>query len=261
MPLKISLLAAALATNHLAFSQPQTTSRETAATTVTVPFVGCPADGQAGPLDPPKGIAQVVHIPREAAQQLAFYMGEQGFSVLAPRGWHCFEIDGARGSSLFVSPQPIDGNRLLSDAWKGFTGPVIQLSFEAGGTSGRFEVARMIARVFPAHRSFVGKVIAENIEPASNFPSGPYPNDKLTYKSKDLVEYQTPPQTEGLGTQSRLLKNADPIGGVAMLVGEDPKTGEPPSVLLLAVRLSSEMTGLSSAIIQQTEYEGTHLKD
>jgi len=261
MPLKISLLAAAFATNHLAFSQPQTTSRETAATTVTVPFVGCPADGQAGPLDPPKGIAQVVHIPKEAALQLAFYKAEQGVGVLAPRGWHCFETHGSSGGSLFVPPQPIDGNKLFSNAWKSFTGPVIQLSAEDGGTSGRFEVARMIARVFPAHRSFVGKVIAENIEPASNFPSGPCQNDKLTYKSKDLVEYQTPPQTEGLGTQSRLLKNADPIGGVAMLVGEDPKTGEPPSLLLLAVRLPSEMTNLTSAIIRQTEYDETHLKD
>jgi hypothetical protein len=261
MILKALLLAAALAANYLALSQPQNPSKSPPGTTATVPFVGCPSDGQAGPLDPPKGIAQVVHIPREAAQQLAFYMGEQGFGVLAPRGWHCFETDGSSGGSLFVSPQPIDGNKLFSDAWKGFTGPVIQLSIEAGGTSGRFGVARMIARIFPAHRSFVRKIIAEGIEPASNFPFGPYPNDKLIYKSKDLVEYQTPPQTEGLGTQSRLLKNADPIGGVAMLVGEDPKTGEPPSLLLLAVRLPSEMTNLTSAIIRQTEYEETHLKD
>jgi hypothetical protein len=102
----------------------------------------------------------------------------------------------------------------------------------------------MIARVFPAHRSFVRKVIAEGIEPARNFPSGPYPNDKLVYRSKGLVE---------------LLKNTDPIRGVAMLVGL-VKEGEP-SLLFLAVRFPSEIAGLSSAIIQQAEYEGTHLKD
>jgi hypothetical protein len=261
MTLKASLLTAVLAANLLAFSQPQTSSKEPPGTTTTVPFVGCPADGQAGPLDPPKGTTQRVHIPKEAAQQLAFYKAEQGFGVLAPRGWHCFETYGSSGGSLFVSPQPIDGKMLFSDTWKGFTGPVIQLSAEDGGTSGRFGVARMIARVFPAYRSFVRRVIAEGIEPASNFPSGPYPNDKLVYKSTDLAEYQTPRQTEGLGTQSRLLKNTDPIRGVAMLVGEDPKTEEPPSLLFLAVRLPSEMTDLSSAIIQQTEYEGTHLKN
>jgi hypothetical protein len=139
---------------------------------------------------------------------------------------------------------------LFSDSWKGFVGPVVQLSAEDGGTSGRFAVARIIARVFPAHWSFVRRVISEGIQPASNFPSGPYPNDKIVHKSNDLVEYQTPPQTEGLGTQSRLLKNTDPIRGVAMLVGL-VKEGEP-SLLFLAVRLPSEMTGLSSAIIQQT---------
>jgi hypothetical protein len=259
MTLKASLLAAVLAATHFAFSQPQAPSKEPPGTTATVPFVGCPADGQVGPLDPPKGTTQLVHIPNEAAQQLAFYKAEQGFGVLAPRGWHCFETYGSSGSSLFVSPQPIDAKMLFLDNWKGFTGPVIQLSAEDGGTSGRFGVARMIARVFPAHRSFVRKVIAEGIEPARNFPSGPYPNDKLVYRSKGLVEYQTPPQTGGLGTQSRLLKNTDPIRGVAMLVGL-VKEGEP-SLLFLAVRFPSEIAGLSSAIIQQAEYEGTHLKD
>jgi hypothetical protein len=149
----------------------------------------------------------------------------------------------------------------FSDTRKGFAGPVIQISAEEGGTSGRFAVARMIARIFPAHRSFVRKVVAEGVEPASDFPFGPYPKDKLIYKSKELVEYQTPPQTEGLGTQSRLLKNPDPIRGIAMLVGEDPIVGEPPSLFFHAVRLPSEMTNLTSAIIQQTEYEGTHLKN
>lgn len=256
---KTSLLVAVLAANYLAFSQPQTLSKEPLDTTVTVPFVGCPADGQMGPLDPPKGTTQLVHIPKEAAQQLAFYKAEQGFGVLAPRGWHCFEIYGSNGSSLFVSPQAMDAKMLFSNTWKGFTGPVIQLSGEDGGTSGRFGVARIIARVFPSHHSFVRTVIAEGIEPAINFPSGPYPKDKLVYITNELVEYQTPPQTEGLGTQSRLLKNTDPICGVAMLVGL-VKEGEP-SLLLLAVRLPSEMTSLSSAIIRQSEYEGSHLKD
>jgi len=201
----------------------------------------------------------VVHIPREAAQQLAFYKAEQGFGVLAPRGWYCFATYGSNGGSLFVSPQPIDGNTLFSDTWKGFTGPVIQLSGEEGDTSGRFGVARIIARVFPSHRAFVHKVISDGFGSANDFPSGPYPKDKLLYKSKELVEYQTPPQTEGLGTQSRLLKNADPIRGAAILVGLKEE-GEP-SLLLLASRLPSEMTNFTSAIIQQTEYDAAHTED
>jgi hypothetical protein len=35
------------------------------------------------------------------------------------------------------------------------------------------------------------KLIAEGIEPESDFPFGPYPKDKLIYKSEELVEYQT----------------------------------------------------------------------
>jgi hypothetical protein len=253
-----TLLAFVCAASSLMFSQAQPL-RTAAGSVVAVPFVGCPADGQVGPVDPPKGTTQLVHIPKEAAQQLAFYKAEQGFGVLAPRGWHCFETYGSSGRSLFVSPQSIDAKILFSDNWKAFIGPVVQLSAEDGGTSGRFAVARIIARVFPTNRSFVRKVISEGIEPASNFPSGPYPNDKIVYKSNDLVEYQTLPQTEGLGTQSRLLKNIEPISGMAMLVGL-VKEGEP-SLLFLAVRLPSEMTSLSSAIVQQTEYEGAHLKE
>lgn len=213
-----------------------------------------PGRRAAGPLERPRGTSKVVHIPKEAAQQLAFYKAKQGFGVLAPRGWHCFSSYGSGGGSLFVSPQPTDGNLLFSDTWKGFTGPVIQFSAEDGGTSGRFGVARMIARVFPSDREFVRRVISEGLEPASDFPSGPYPSDKLVYKSKEVVEYETPAQTEGLGTQSRLLKNLDPIRGVAILVGEE---GEP-SLILLASRLPPEMTHLTSAIIQETEYEATH---
>jgi hypothetical protein len=77
-------------------------------------------------------------------------------------------------------------------------------------------------------------VIALGIEPASDFPFGPYPNDKLTYKNKETVEYETPAHTDGLGTASRLQKNADPIRGAAILVGPDT------DLLSLSVRLPHE---------------------
>jgi hypothetical protein len=96
----------------------------------------------------------------------------------------------------------------------------VQLSISVGDTSGRFEVAAIIARVFPAHQAFVRDVIAEGIEPASSFPSGPYPKDKLSYKTNELVEYETPAQIDGLGTCSRLQKNTEPIRGVEILSGE-----------------------------------------
>jgi hypothetical protein len=77
---------------------------------------------------------------------------KRGLGVLAPRGWHCFSTYGSNGSNLFVSPVPIDGKALFSADWKGFMGDVVQLSVMDGGTSGRFEVAKVVARVFPAYK-------------------------------------------------------------------------------------------------------------
>lgn len=218
--------------------------------TARVPFVGCRSDGQGGPLKAPAGKSVAVSIAKNLAEKLAYYKAEDGHGVLAPRGWSCFGTYGSNGETLYVSPNPIRAADLFSDTWKGFTGPVVQLSVESGGTSGRFSVAKMIARVFPNRHEFVQQVIAEGIEPAGDFPSGPYPKDKLTYLGKDLVEFATPAETVGLGTQSRLLKNGDPIRGMAMLVGEEP------DLVYLAVRLTAGMDDLVPVIVRQAERDG-----
>lgn len=216
-----------------------------------VPFVGCRSDGQLGPVRAPDGKSKIVPIGANVAAGLAYYKAEEGYGVLAPRGWYCFGAYGSSGEVLYVSKNPILGADLLSLKWKGFAGPVIQASFEYGGTSGRFGVAKMISRVFPKHTTFVQGVINEDrdvgITPPDSFPSGPYPQDRLTYKSNEIVEYETPAETEGLGTQSELLKNADPIRGVAILVGEEP------DLAYLAVRLPPDVTDLTSTIILQVE--------
>jgi len=216
------------------------------------PFVGCKSDGQVGPLDASTGKPMSLPIAVGAAQQLAYYKSESGPGVLAPRGWYCFGLYGSNGYSLYVSPHPIDGAKLLSGASSSFDGPAIEIAGSSGGTSGRFEVARIIARLFPAHRAFVESVIAEGIEPASEFPFGQYPKDKLTYRSSEIVEYQTPPNTDGLGTHSRLRKNADPISGVEILTG--PET----SLVLLAVRLAPNLTDLTPVIIRQVERDAAN---
>ena len=138
---------------------------------------------------------------------------------------------------------------MFSDNWKGFNGPAIQLSVSIGDTSGRFEVAKIIARVFPAYKSFVTRIIAENLEPPSSFPFGPHPKDRLTYINKKVVEYQTPSNTDGLGTSSRLQKNSDPITGVAILEGVEP------NLVHLSARLPSDLAPAAHAIIQQVERE------
>ncbi len=232
-----------------AFPQAKPSEKPAQGVTVQVPFVGCASDGQMGPLKAPAGKSKAVAIPAGVAARLAYYKAEDGDGVLAPRGWHCFSTYGSNGSNLFVTPDPIDPKAPFSDSWKGFSGQAIQISYSSGGTSGRFEVAKIIARVFPEYKAFAENVIAEGIEPASSFPFGPYPTDKLTYRSKSVVEFETPANTAGLGTDSRLQSNASAIDGVAILSGADT------DLVLLSGRLSEKDHDLIPLIVQQVESE------
>jgi hypothetical protein len=232
-----------------AFAQAQSSTPPAQTAAVTVPFVGCASDGQAGPIAAPSGKSVTVAIPAATAQRLAYYKAEYRIGVLAPRGWYCFSIYGSSGIELFVTPNPIDTNGLFADDWKGFPGQVIELAFDNGGTSGRFEVAKVIARVFPEYKAFAQGVIAEGIEPASDFPSGPYPSDKLTYRGKSVVEFETPAKAQGLGTDSRLLMNASAIDGVAIVSGADT------NLTLWTARVPVTEGDLIPAMVAQVERE------
>lgn len=210
-----------------------------------VPFVGCASDGQVGPTQPPEGQSIPVRIAAEAAPKLAYYKSAQGIGVLAPRQWHCFGIYGSGSATLFVSPQPINAVNLLSGGFRGLSGPAVAVRHVYGDTSGRFLVAQIIARVFPKHRKFVTEVMDSFDIPPGSFPSRPYPDDRLTYRSDNALEYRTSSQADGLGLHSGLMKDNDPIQGVAILFGQ------PPDLLLLSVRLPSDLRNLTIPIIQQ----------
>jgi hypothetical protein len=227
----------------------QTTSQESGhrGHMARVPFVGCASDGQQGPQPAPKGKAKLVQMDARTAKRLAYYQTENSLGVLAPRGWYCLGMLGSSGSTLFVSPQPIKSAEIFSPPLRGLAGPAIQATFNISGTSGRFQVAQVIARVFPAHRAFVQSVIDEGTEPASDYPFGPFPGDKLILQSDRIVEFQTPPHSEGLGTISWLRANDSPITGVEILEDEEL------DLFSVAVRLPPDMTDLTSPIIQQIE--------
>jgi hypothetical protein len=219
---------------------------------VKVPVVGCPSDGQIGPQPAPKSSLKILAIPPTAAKQLAYYVTYDGAEVLGPRGWHCFGTDGSNGSSIYLSPTPITTQDFFNSKskWVGITGYGIELSQTLGGTSGRFEVARIVARVFPKHRAYVEDVIEENLEPASDFPFGPYPKDKLTYKSDELVEFVTPAETDGLGTASWLSKNNEPIEGMELF----EKDGDS-DLTSVRVRLPASLHDLVPVILHEVEHE------
>jgi len=211
----------------------------------TVPFVGCPSDGQQGPVAAPKGQPKALAIDPTAAKGLAWYQAQYSAGALAPRGWKCFSFYGSSGVTLTIAP-----SGKLDDTSQPIAGPAVILADDSGGTSGRFDVAKVAARVFAGpEKAFVASVIAEGVEPKENFPAGPYPADKLTYKTLTLVEFATPAGKDGLGTADRLAKGALPVIGLAKLVG--PADG--PDLYLLAVRLPAAQADLAPAIVAAAE--------
>jgi hypothetical protein len=121
----------------------------------------------------------------------------------------------------------------------------------SGGGPGMIQVAHVIARVFPKHIGFVQGVVNSFDFLASEITYGPYPADKLIYRSDEIVEYVTPPNSSGLGTMNRIKPNNESIEGVAILHGTTPV------LLLLTVRLPAGMQEFNSQIIQQVEDEAS----
>lgn len=214
---------------------------------ITVPFVGCKSDGQLGPVAEPHGHDVPVDLPANIATKLAWYKAQYGPGVLAPRGWHCFSTYGSNGSSLFVTPSAVNSKLLFSSGWKGLPGPALQASLSYGGTSGRFQVASAIARIFPAYSQFVRNIVAEGFENAADFPSGQYPTDKIHRLARNAVEFETPAMQQGTGTNSGLRPDSEPIAGVAILVGEEP------DLFQLSIRTPARERYLSRIIIEQFE--------
>lgn len=209
-----------------------------AQTKVKVPFVGCPSDGQAGPVEAPKGSDKSITASAREAAQLACYQGIGDRGVLAPRGWRCSGDYGSGGGQLYIGPDQaeVDAGRI--------SGPGILVSYANGGGSGVIEVAPVVARVFPHFRRYAEAYAREFGQPLSYTP---YPADKLTHRSDRLVEFTTPAGRQGLGTRIALIENGSPIEGAAMLVGTDL------DLLTISVRLPAKQRGLAPIIIHQFE--------
>jgi hypothetical protein len=218
--------------------------------TVMIPSVGCGSDGQLGPLAAPRPGTSSLRASAGIAQKLAFYKAENGPGVLGPRDWFCFGTYGSSGASLYISPRPIRQSDLFSDGGHRFAGPAVEISLSYGGTSGRFAVAQAIARVFPSNMDFLRRVIAEGIESESDFPRGPYPQDRLFYRSHEVVEYQTPARRLGFGTESRLAPNDSSIEGLLILDTKDDF-----ALYHLALRLPTNLRDLGPIILDQAEQE------
>jgi hypothetical protein len=205
--------------------------------TVVVPFVGCPSDGQTGPAPAPDAESVSLHLDSGVAACTAVYRTEHGPAVLGPRGWTCVGRYGSGQTGVDVTPDPSDPSAKI----EGFG---IYATTMNGDTSGRFAVAQIVARVFPVERAFVDRIMAEGFLPAQEFPAGPFPTDRLAYRSDRIVEFQTPAMAHGLGTLFRFAPDADPIRGITILTSEH-------DVRHVAIRLPQDMTDVVPFIIRE----------
>jgi len=211
----------------------------------TVPFVGCAADGQGGHVAPPQGEPKVVDSSTSPLEGIAYYQGEQLLGVFAPAGWHCHIWYGSGGSSILVTPTPIDTVDAPYDAK--VSGPAVELTVDDGGTSGRFEVATYGARLFPtALAGFIARVKAEHLAPDSEFDSRQFAHDAVVAMSRSEAAFTTPARARGLGTRESLGPSSTPIRGIAILTA-DPQE---PDLVILGVRLSTAYGRLESAVLE-----------
>jgi hypothetical protein len=205
-----------------------------------VPFVGCPADGQVGPIDAPRP-QPMPAVPRAAAAALAWYVSREA-AVLAPRGWHCFEVYGSDGYWLFVAPEALRYDRLRADG-PGLRGPVVVLSYAYGGTSGRWMVADHIARYFPRYRGFIRQIREMGLQ-FDAVPTGPYPGDRILSRTATRIRLVTPAGARGEGSTAFLAPSPLPTESLIML---DPASEM--DATTVRVRLPRSQAGLGAAIL------------
>jgi hypothetical protein len=214
------------------------------AETVEARVVQCRSISQGEELEPRKKLGNIPRLAIADASRLAFYVSAS-HAVLAPRNWHCFENGGSSGSFLIIAP---DEGAVLAPPKGGVVGPAVQVSVAYAGTSGRFSVAKIDAQLFPEKREFVQSVIDEGIAPASEFSKVPVPSDVITRIGQGVVEFDTPPEHDGLGTMSWLAKGPLFIHGAIVLdeVGEG-------DIVSVMIRLTPEEDGLAKIIASEIE--------
>jgi|SRR5271165_1401156 len=135
----------------------------------TLPFVGCTTYGQSEKYPPPAKPKRVVELPPHAAQKLAYYESAIGPGVLAPRDWSCECLWGSSGTLFRITPQPIARTKLE------IGGAGIVVVDSDGATSGRYEIAEVIARIFPEHWAWARRTL-DGVDDAGNVRYGPIPN-------------------------------------------------------------------------------------
>jgi len=207
----------------------------------SLPFVGCISYGQAEKVEAPKAVSVKRSLSRHDAGRLAYYKSAE-IGLVAPMGWSCEGYSDSSGWGIFLSPEPTKGE----PRWPNFKGSAIDLHHISGENGyGSFQIAEAVSRVFPPFLTSAVRRLAVD----ADLPRGPYPTDRLRYRSSRVVEFETPPQIVGFGNDfSRFVPNDKPTFGVAILIGNPPE-----HLLVLTVRLPKELQSLLPLIIKDIE--------
>jgi hypothetical protein len=205
--------------------------------------VGCPADGQAGPIEAPQESARTVPTAEALPETIAYYKGLQAPGVFAPRGWHCHVWYGSGGGVLLVTPdaqRPVNGT-----AWPATSGEAVELTFHDPGASGMYEVQAYSLFFFHTRQEFRHWVEAEGFGFMN--PYEDFKNDSIKIRGRTIAEFITPARTTGFGTAQFLRPSADPIEGVVVL-GNSKAYGE--YLVVLRIRLDQTKSQLKRELLR-----------
>jgi hypothetical protein len=209
-----------------------------------VPAFGCPANDQSGPASLQTGETMPAPVEPRLAEQIAYYRAENSPGIFAPKGWSCRAWNGSNGSVLVVTPKRIEPPYFPLPT---ITGAGVMIESSDGGSSGRFHVAIVAARLFPLlGGEFITRVRQEHLISDYLFDVEPYPADRLEYLSDRFVEYTTPAHTAGLGTDGMFEVSDLPVMGLTIVnLAADVNT-----LTEVRVRLPVGLNAVAQAIVQ-----------
>ena len=207
------------------------------------PSINCVGNDEVDSSQTQKGASVPIRVEQSIADQIAYYKAEHGSGIFAPKGWYCRAWNGSNGSFLAVTPKPIPPPYFPLPS---IGGPAVTIATWDGESSGRVRVAIVASQLFAvAGSEFVARVRQEHLISDSAFDPESYPDDQLQYLSDRFVEYTTPANRAGLGTDGMLDMSNLPIRGLTILNRVD----EANSLIEVRVRLPPNLSSLTEPIL------------
>jgi hypothetical protein len=177
-------------------------------------------------------------------RQLAYFQAENSPGVYAPRNWSCRAWFGSSGSTLLVTPRRIEPPYFPLPS---IPGPAITIQTWDSASPGRFHIALVAAQLFPLlGDEIITRVRQEHLISEASFDRESRPDDQISYPTDRLVQYSTPAQRTGLGTDGLLQMSTLPIRGLAAL---NPQS-EVNALTEVRVRLPADQQAVQEAIMQ-----------